>query len=122
MRDVRAADAADLVVRRAFAPCHKRALGLAVGFTAALFTAALTLFHVIVAPPEAPAIGLLAQFFAGYEVSPSGVLVGAWWSFVVGFVAGWFAAFVVNLWVATWLLVIKARHDLGPTTTFLDQI
>lgn len=122
MRNVRAADAADVIVRRALAPFHKRALGLAVGFTAALATGALTLVHAVLAPSEAPPLGLLAQFFAGYEVSPLGALVGAWWSFVVGFVAGWFGALLVNVWVATWLLVIKARHDLEPTTPFLDQI
>ena len=121
MRDVRAADAGDVVVRRAFAPWHKRALGLAVGGTAALFTAALTFFHVWLAPPEAPNVALLAQFFAGYEVSVRGAFLGAWWSFVAGFVAGWFAAFLVNAWVATWLLVIKATHDLTPTD-FLDHI
>lgn len=113
---------ADRELRRAFAPWHKRALGLAVGFTCGLGTAAVTAFHVVAAPPTAPNLELLSHFFYGYTVSWQGVLVGTWWSFFVGFVAGWFTAFMVNFFLATWLLVMKAKTDLSQTTDFLDHI
>jgi hypothetical protein len=118
----RAADPADSELRRAFAPWHKRALGVAVGLTAAMCVAALTAFHVVAHPPDAPNIELLSHFFYGFTVSWQGVLVGAWWSFFTGFVAGWFTGFVVNFVLATWLLVMKAKTDLSQTTDFLDHI
>jgi hypothetical protein len=110
------------VLRRAFTPWHKRALGLAVGFTAALLVAAVTAFHVIVDPPTAPNLALLSNYFYGYDVSWRGVFVGAWWSFVAGFVVGWFTAFLVNFFVATRLLLFKAKADLSQTTDFLDHL
>jgi hypothetical protein len=115
-------EAADRELRRAFAPWHKLALGLALGLTAALVTAAVTVFHVVMQPPTAPNLALLSEFFYGYTVTWAGVLVGAWWSFVVGFIAGFFTAFVVNFCLATWLLVVKAKADLSQTTDFLDHI
>lgn len=115
-------DSADRELRRAFAPWHKRALGVAVGLTFALGMMAITAFHVIVQPPTAPNLELMSHFFYGYDVSWQGVLVGGWWSFFVGFVAGWFTAFVVNFFMATWLLVMKAKTDLSETTDFLDHI
>jgi hypothetical protein len=113
---------ADRELRRAFAPWHKRTLGLAVGLTAAAATSAVTAFHVMFAPPTAPNLALLSQFFYGYTVSWTGVLVGAWWSFMAGFMAGFFIGFVVNFSLATWLLVVKAKADMSETTDFLDHI
>jgi hypothetical protein len=112
----------DRELRRAFAPWHKRVLGMAIGLTAAAATAAVTIFHVVFAPPTAPNLALLGEFFYGYTVSWTGVAIGAWWSFVVGFCAGFFTAFVVNFCQATWLLVVKAKADMAETTDFLDHI
>lgn len=111
-----------VVLRRAFTPWHKRALGMAVGLTAASLTAIVTVFHIVAAPPTAPNLALLNHYFYGYDVSWRGVLIGAWWSFVAGFVIGWFTAFLVNFFVATRLLVFKAKADLSQTTDFLDHI
>ena len=116
------ADPVERTLRRAFAPLHKRALGLASGIAAALVVFAVTMFHVVAAPPEAPNIGLLAQYFYGYEVSWRGAFIGAWWSFVAAFVAGWFVAFVRNFVLATWLFLLRAKADLTQTTDFLDHI
>ena len=61
-------DSADRELRRAFAPWHKRALGVAVGLTFALGMMAITAFHVIVQPPTAPNLELMSHFFYGYDV------------------------------------------------------
>lgn len=116
------ADPADRILRRAFAPWHKRALGLAVGLTWAAAVMGITTLDVLLSPPNAPNLALLRHYFAGYEVSLRGALIGGWWAFVAGFVAGWFSAFVLNLSMATWVLVVKARHDLTGTSDFLDHI
>ncbi len=105
----------------AFAPLHKRAFGIATGTAAALLVFAATAisqFH----PPEEQFIDLLAQYFYGYTVSWEGALVGAWWGFVAGFVAGWFTAFCRNLAVAVMLFITRTRAELAATRDFLDHI
>lgn len=117
-----AVDPVDLFVARAFAPMHKRALGVAVGLVAALLVFGLTAFHVVVRPENPLSIELLSQYFYGYTVTWPGALVGAWWAFVSGFVGGWFAAFMRNLAVGLWLMVVRVRANLSETRDFLDHI
>lgn len=104
----------------AFAPVHKLALGVAVGLVCSLLVAAVTAFQVVAAPPDAPELGLLAQYFYGYTVSWPGVGVGAFWGFVTGFVAGWFVAFVRNFVLALWVIAVRANAELS--NSFLDHI
>jgi hypothetical protein len=119
---VRPHEPVEYTLRRAFAPLHKRALGVAAGVTTALVVFAVTAFHVVAAPTQAANLNLLNQYFYGYDVSWRGAGVGAWWSFVTAFVAGWFVAFVYNFVMATWLLLVRAKADLARTTDFLDHI
>jgi hypothetical protein len=118
----RAADPLTRILASAFAPVHKRALGMATGLTAGIGLFVVTAFHVVVRPPNAPPIGLLAQYFYGYEVSWQGALIGLWWGFVVGFVTGWFVAFVRNLTLATWIFIVRTKAELAQTRDFLDHI
>lgn len=104
----------------AFAPVHKLALGVAVGLVCALLVSAITAFQLVVAPPDAPELNLLAQYFYGYSVTWPGVAVGAFWGFVTGFVAGWFVAFVRNFVLALWVIIVKA--NAGLSNSFLDHI
>lgn len=106
----------------AFAPVHKRALGLAVGLTAGLLLSVLTAFHVVVDPVGAPNVGLLAQYLPGYAVTWAGVLAGAAWGSVAGFVAGWLLAFFRNFTMAVWKLLIGTRAELRETASFLDHL
>jgi len=110
------------VLERVFAPLHKRALGLAVGLTAALIVFLLTGFHVITRPDNGLPIKLLREYFYGYEVTWRGAFIGLWWGFVAGFAAGWFVAFLRNLAVSTGLLVIRTKTLLTQATDFLDHI
>ena len=106
----------------AFAPLHKRALGMAVGATAGLLVFVFTLFHLIVQPAEGPNVGLLAEYFYGYSVSIQGAVVGLLWGLFSGFVAGWFLAFTRNLAVATSIFISRTRAELQATRDFLDHI
>lgn len=110
------------LLESAFAPLHKRALGVATGLTLGLGLFAITAFHLVVRPASAPPIELLAQYLYGYEVSWRGALLGSWWGFVVGFVGGWFVAFVRNFSLAAWIFVIRTRAELAQTRDFLDHI
>jgi hypothetical protein len=111
----------EVVLARAFAPMHKRVLGLSVGITAALVVFLVTAYHVIVRP-DGLSIELLSVFFYGYEVSWRGAFIGAWWAFVAGFVGGWFAAFMRNLIIALWLMVVRMRANMNEARDFLDHI
>lgn len=104
----------------AFAPVHKLAMGVAVGLVGGLTIAAITAFQLLLAPPGAPQLGLLSQYFYGYAVSGPGIGIGAFWGFVTGFVAGWFVAFVRNFVLALWVVTIRAKAEL--TNSFLDHI
>lgn len=106
----------------AFAPIHKRAMGVACGLIGGLAVALVTAFHVIVFPDEQTYLRLLAQYFAGYRPDWTGVFVGGFWGFVTCFVFGWFAAFVRNLAMATLVFIARTREELKQTRDFLDHI
>lgn len=110
---------AELVL--AFAPIHKRAFGVAVGTAAALLVLGVTLFHLLLDPPE-PNLELLANYFYGYSVSWGGLFIGTAWAFMVGFVGGWFVAFCRNMVIAISVFVTRTRAELAQTREFLDHI
>jgi hypothetical protein len=111
----------DRALAQAFAPMHKRALGVALGLTVALAIFAVTAFHIIAQPSDIP-IDLLAQYFYGYDTTWRGAFIGMWWGFVAGFAAGWFLAFVRNFAVATWVFIVRAKASLAQSSDFLDHI
>ncbi len=110
------------VLPHAFAPLHKRALGVAVGSVAGLAFFFVTAFHVVLRPSGAPPIALLSQYFYGFEVSWWGAFVGLFWGFITGFVAGWFVAFVRNLVTAIKIFIFRTKGELAQTKDFLDHI
>lgn len=110
------------VIAQVFAPLHKRAFGTAVGLMIGLLLFLVTAFHVIAQPGDDLPLLLLNQYFYGYHVTWQGAFVGLWWGFVAGFAAGWFLAFLRNLFVATWLFVIRAKASFAQTRDFLDHI
>ncbi len=107
---------------RAFAPMHKRALGIAVGLTAGLGVFLVTAFQLVARPGDDEYLGLLGQYFFGYTVSWRGAFIGLWWGFVAGFAGGWFLAFCRNLAMAVWLFVVRTKASLNETSDFLDHI
>jgi hypothetical protein len=105
------------VLAYAFSPVHKFALGVASGLTSGGLVAIVTVVGLAISP-RGEWLGLLSQFFYGYEVSLRGAAVGFFWAFVAGFVTGWFAAFLKNLFTALWML--RVRMKAAPP--FLDHI
>jgi hypothetical protein len=106
----------------AFNPVHKFALGTAVGGVLGFCVFAVTVFHVVLKPPNAPPIELLAQYFYAYEPTWRGALVGFFWGAFTGFVAGWFVGFVHNLATAIMVFIFKTHGELAQTKDFLDHI
>ncbi|MEW5918969.1 MAG: hypothetical protein AB1762_21375 [Gemmatimonadota bacterium] len=112
----------DEALELAFAPLNKRAFGIALGCSGAVFMALLTIAVLVADRALEFPLGLLGQYFAGYTVSWPGVLVGAGWGFVVAFVAGWFFAFCRNAALAITAFAIRTRAELSQTRDFLDHI
>ena len=106
----------------AFAPLHKRALGIATGVAGALVMALLTLAGLLLPEAREFPLKLLGEYFRGYSVTWPGVLVGAVWGFVVAFVAGWFAALCRNLVLGISAFMIRTKAELASTREFLDHI
>jgi len=106
----------------AFAPAHKAAMGLAIGVAAGLSCFLLTAVPLLWGRPDTLKLELLANYFYGYEVSWRGALIGAAWAAFVGFIVGWFFAFVRNLLLAIKLVALAARADLAQTRDFMDHI
>lgn len=106
----------------AFAPLHKRAFGTAVGLAIGLLLFAMTLMVMLRADEPPFPIAYLGQYFYGYDVSWRGAFIALGWGFVVGFVGGWFFAFVRNLVLAISLFAIRTRAQLTATRDFLDHI
>ena len=106
----------------AFAPLHKSALGAACGVATALLVVLLTLLTLAHAPAQRFPLHLLSTYFQGYDLTVPGIIIGAGWGFVVGFVAGWFFAFCRNLAVAFSVFAIRTRAELLETRDFLDHI
>ncbi len=109
-------------VRRALAPLDARALGIALGVVAVIALTAVTTASLLMDPSRRFPLQLLGQYFIGYTVSPTGMLVGSGWAFVAGFGVGWFLATARNLFLALWLLKVRVRADLDASNDVLDHI
>lgn len=116
---VREAAAAQLT--RSFLPLHKRAFGTATGLAAALVIFFGTVIALLRADHTLP-LWLLQQYFAGYDVTWAGAVIGAAWGFFVGFVMGWFLAFARNVLVGLLIIYIRTKAELAQTRDLLDHI
>lgn len=105
----------------AFLPVHKRAFGMAVGILAAFGLFLFTLGTLLLQADHFP-LRLLSEYFYGYSVSVRGAFIGLLWAGLVGFVAGWFFAFVRNLAMAAMLFLVRTRAELRATRDFLDHL
>ena len=115
-------DPLERAARRLFAPMDKLAFGVAVGTAAGLLLFVLTAADLVLDAAGRVPLALLAQYFAGYRESWTGATIGFGWGLAVGFVIGWFTAFVRNFVLALWLVVLRARADLAASRDFLDHI
>jgi hypothetical protein len=59
-------------------------------------------------PVVGPHLGLLAQYFIGYEVTFAGSLIGFAWGFGYSFAAGYLVSRTYN-----WLVALRERHGVA---------
>jgi hypothetical protein len=110
------------LLAKAFAPVHKSAFGVATGLACAMLAFGVTAIYLLRRPDPGFDLGLFGEYFYGYSMTWRGAFIGAAWSFVTGFVAGWFFAFCRNLVLAVWIFVTRERQALAQDIDFLDHI
>ena len=107
----------------AFAPLHRLGMGAAgaavCGGTLFLMTLALLLRGGGIVGPR---LRLLGHFFAGYDVTWLGSLIGLGWGLVAGFILGYGFALAHNLAVWVWLISVKSRAEMDQYGDFLDHM
>jgi uncharacterized membrane protein YedE/YeeE len=106
----------------AFAPIHRRALGVACGLVLGGLLSIATLVLVPRRHDRDFSLDLLGQFFKGYSVSWQGVFVGFLWGMAVGFIFGWSLALIRNAAVWIWLTVIRSRAEMSEYSDLLDHL
>ena len=99
---------------------HLGALAAAVGLTFGFGLFLLTALHVML-DLDGP-VGLLSQYFSGYDLTWRGALVGLAWGGGVGCVAGWLLGSVHNFTLKIWALFVRARYEPDQASDLLDQI
>ncbi len=81
----------------------------------------LTVYHVLAEPAGLP-IGLLGQYFYGYDVTWAGAVFGAAWAGGVGFFSGWLLGFTHNRVMLVWLLLVRIKTDLSQRRNLFDHL
>jgi hypothetical protein len=86
-------------IRRGFERVSEHGWGLALGVLTGLGLFAATMVLVIKGGPDpGPHLGLLGQYFPGYSVTWAGAVIGAAYTFVLGYLAGRTVGTVYN-WI-----------------------
>jgi hypothetical protein len=112
----------DTVILKAFAKLDGVALGISVGLMFGLVIFGATVFLVMKGGDVVgPNLGLLSQFFVGYEVTFPGGLIGFVYGFGFGFVLGWLIAFLRNVVLSIYLHLLKLRTSVNAVNDFLDH-
>lgn len=111
----------DLIVQ-SLARLDRTALGVALGSIFGLLIFSATIILVLKGGEQIGTnLGLLGNFFLGYDVTPIGSIVGLIYGFIVGFAIGWMIAFVRNFAVMTYLYFLKLKARMTAVNDYLDH-
>jgi protoporphyrinogen oxidase len=108
---------------RVFNKLDGTALGLALGSVTGAALLLVTMAQALSGRHELTFyLGLLAQYFPGYRVSPAGSLLGFVYGLAVGFLAGWGFAFARNTVLALYLTISYGRAEKKFLRRLLDYL
>ncbi len=115
-------DSSDDLIIQSLAKIDSVALGISVGTLLGLIIFFATNFLIFKGGEEiGPRLGLLNQYFIGYEVTFVGSLIGLVYGFITGFVLGWLSATIRNLIVNIYLNVFKLKGNMSAVNDFIDN-
>ena len=108
---------------QAFAKLDRVAFGLSIGLVSGLALALATLLLVLKGGDVVgPNLGLLVNYFPGYEVTLLGSLLGLGYGFLSGFILGWGFAFLRNLAVFLYTALIQRRAERLLLRNFFEYV
>ena len=111
----------DEVLVRTFAKLSPVAFGISCGlFIAAGIFGATAILILRGGGHVGPHLGLLSQYFPGYDVNWRGGLLGFAYGFLAGFAGGWLVAFMRNVSIAAYLYTVRLWINLS-REHFLDR-
>lgn len=67
-------------------------------------------------------LGLLSQYFVGYDVTAPGAVLGLLYGFLTGFLLGFFFAALRNTLIVLYAAGIRAKQELTSLDDFLDHM
>ena len=108
---------------RVFSRLDKFAFASAVGTASFLFMFLTTMFLVFKGSPEIiNSMLLLNNYFIGYDISIKGAFIGGGYSFLWGFIFGWFFAYIRNLSLGFIIYREKKKLESQSLKDLLDYI
>lgn len=120
--DISTKDAAEQIIVQSLARLDGTALGIALGSLGGLAIFLATNFLLWKGGDVVgPNLGLLSQFFPGFEVSMLGSLIGLFYGFISGFCLGWLTAFLRNFAVSIYIHILKLRSSLSAVNDSIDR-
>jgi protoporphyrinogen oxidase len=113
----------DAGLTKVFVKLDRVAFGLSVGTVSGLGLLLATLFVLLGGGPLVrPSLGLLGQYFPGYEVTSTGIVLGFTYGFASGFVGGWSFAFLRNACLFLSMAILHRRASFQLLRKFLEFI
>jgi hypothetical protein len=111
-------------IRRTFTRLDPVALGAGLGAAFAIVGAVLPGRLLFGSPPAdvQELVGRLTHFFPGFDITPKGALIGAFWFLLAGFAAGFLIAWFRNTALSIVLWKMNADAARWRRRHFLDEI
>ncbi len=115
-------DPTDELIVQSLAKLDGRALGIAIGLLTGFGIFAATNFLVLKGGEVIGTnLGLLSQFFIGYDVDFRGSLIGLVYGMIVGFVIGWLIAAIRNFVFTIYIHLFKLRGSISAVNDYIDN-
>ena len=115
-------DPTDELIVQSLAKLDGRALGIAIGLLTGFGIFAATNFLVLKGGEVIGTnLGLLSQFFIGYDVDFRGSLIGLVYGVIVGFVIGWLIAAIRNFVFTIYIHLFKLRGSISAVNDYIDK-
>jgi protoporphyrinogen oxidase len=113
----------DQAIIKTFARLDKLAFAISVGTVFGLALFIVTILLILKGGPfVGPTLILLNQYFAGYSVTLKGAFIGFGYTFCLGFVLGWFFAYLRNFFTGLFIFKVKKERELSSFRNFIDYI
>lgn len=115
-------DSTEILLMQSLTSIDKVALGISIGtlFGLAIFLATNIL---ILKGGEivGPRLVLLSNYFAGYDITLAGSLIGLVYGFVSGFILGWLIALLRNSIIRLYISFLKFKSSMSAVNDFIDN-